>query len=402
MSQVDRHMLSVVIPAYNEEESISEVIARTLRIEKDLRKATESIQNIEIIVVDDGSKDRTAERVGKDPRVRLIRHQINQGYGSALKSGFEAARGATVAFLDADGTYPPEEFPRLCRALERKQADLVVASRMQGTSGRMPRLRYVGNAFFARLVSWLVGRPISDTASGMRVFRKEILARLLPLPDGLHLTPVMTVRAYHEGLKIIEVPIRYRERVGQSKLNVVTDGLRFLNAILRISRLYNPLRLFGAIGITMLTIGLWLGLGPLYYYLQVRRVEDTELYRLFTIMVFFITGINLITFGGLANYIVELAHGKAIRQHGVLSRILLSRYVLRWSGRFGLCLMFAAPVLNHRAIFEYLTTGRIYTHWVYVFTGATLFLIGLQLVMGSVLVAILREVKAARKVHESS
>jgi hypothetical protein len=245
-------------------------------------------------------------------------------------------------------------------------------------------------------MSWIVGRRITDTASGMRVFRRDALPKLLPLPDGLHLTPAMSVRAYHEGLKIVEVPITYEERIGRSKLNPLTDGFRFLSVIIGIARLYNPLKFFGAAGLGMLALAAALGLDPLLYYLNVRRVEDTEIYRLFTIMVLAVTGINIVSFGALANYVVEIVHGKPLKQHGLFARFLLRREMVRRSGWVGGCLMLAAPLLNHRAIYEYLTTGHIYTHWVYIFTGATLFLVGLQVVMGSVLIAILQDVTAFR------
>ncbi len=388
--------VTVVIPAYNEESALGPILDRTLGMEAALRDAL-GPGGLDVIVVDDGSRDGTAAVARRYPAVRLIQHPVNHGYGRALKTGFEAAQGAYVAFLDADGTYPPEELPRLCQALRDGQADIVIGSRLGGAVSRMPFRRWVGNSAFARLLSWLVGQRVTDTASGMRVFRREVLSTLLPLPDGLHLTPAMSARAYHEGLKIIEVPIPYDERVGRSKLHVLKDGFRFLNIIVRTATLYNPLKLFGVAGMAMLGAAAWLGLDPLLYYLSVRRIEDTEMYRLFTIMVLSVTGINLISFGAFANYAVEILHGRAIHQHGMIGRWLLKRRFLRWSGWLGALLMAGAPALNARAIAEYVTTGRIYTHWVYVFTGATLFLVGLQLVMGSILIGILQEIKVTRR-----
>ena len=107
-------MLSVIIPAYNEEDSIEEVMQRVLAIRPELPAA--GVDDLELIVVNDGSRDRTAELVQATPGVRLLTHVHNGGYGAALKTGFAAARGELIGFLDADGTYPPEKFPDLCRA----------------------------------------------------------------------------------------------------------------------------------------------------------------------------------------------------------------------------------------------------------------------------------------------
>ncbi len=146
--------LSVVIPAYNEEDGIAAIVERVLAIEPSLRAA--GVAALECIVVDDGSRDRTAAIVEQyAPRVRLIR-QINKGYGGALKTGFNAASGELLGFLDADSTYPPEYFPEMCKvALDG--ADLVIGSRMAGASSEMPLVRRVGNTIFATLLSLVAG-----------------------------------------------------------------------------------------------------------------------------------------------------------------------------------------------------------------------------------------------------
>ena len=120
---------------------------------------------------------------------------------------------------------------------------------MLGADSEMPLVRRIGNTFFATLLS-LVGRSVvTDSASGMRVFRREALGVLSPLPDGLNLTPVMSTRAMHERIAVLEVPISYRERVGRSKLSVTRDGLRFLKTIVWTTLTYNPVRILGVIGL---------------------------------------------------------------------------------------------------------------------------------------------------------
>ena len=384
-------ILSVVIPAYNEEDGIAPILERILKVKRAVQKSPGAIEDVEVIVVNDASQDRTCDIASSYPDVTVITHRQNKGYGGALKTGFAAAKGEWIGFLDADGTYPPEEFPALCEAMVSQDADMVIGSRMTGGKSGMPIRRYIGNKFFAYLLSWIVGSAITDTASGQRVFKRKILAQLLPLPDGLHLTPAMSTAALHEGLNIIEVPIRYDNRVGQSKLHIVSDGFRFLNIIIRTARLYNPLKFFGVVGLVLLAVGCFLSVEPITYYLDV-RVEDTGIYRLVTIMVLFVTGINVMVFGAFANHILEIVRGKTLAQSSLLGKYVLNRRTIERSGLLGTILMVGAVSLNYQALYEYITSGYIFVHWVYVLTGATLFLVGLQLLMGSILVGILQEI----------
>lgn len=190
---------SVVIPAYNEEDGIRDIVARVLATRPALARM--DVAPLEVLVVDDGSADRTAEIVREmaatEPDLHLIRHARNGGYGAALKTGFAAAHGDWIGFLDADGTYPPEWFPQLLAEAQTAHADLVIGSRMAGAESQMPKVRRLGNVLFARLVSLISTHTVSDSASGMRIFRRTILPRLYPLPDGLNLTPVMSTRALH-------------------------------------------------------------------------------------------------------------------------------------------------------------------------------------------------------------
>jgi glycosyltransferase involved in cell wall biosynthesis len=220
-------MLSVVIPAYNEENGIVDIMERVLAVRPALKAA--GIPELELIVVDDGSRDRTAEIVRAQAGVRLIQQPRNKGYGAALKTGFSAARGELLGFLDADGTYPPEYFPELCKQA-MAGAELVVGSRRSGSDSQMPAVRRLGNLIWSNLVSVLGGERVADPASGMRVFRRAILDRIYPLPDGLNLTPVMSTRAVHEGSRSL-IANPYKERVGRSKLSVVRDGTRFLSSM---------------------------------------------------------------------------------------------------------------------------------------------------------------------------
>ena len=213
-------VLSVVIPAYNEENGITEIACRVLSVEPDLKKV--GIDRLELLVVDDGSKDRTAEIASNIAGVMLIRHPRNRGYGAALKTGFSKASGDLIGFLDADGTYPPEYFPQLCKAA-LNGTDLVIGSRMAGEDSKMPLTRRIGNLFFATLLTLLGRQKVTDSASGMRVFKREILQQIYPLPDGLNLTPVMSTRALHEGIVIGEIPIPLQGKLLRALQERVVD-----------------------------------------------------------------------------------------------------------------------------------------------------------------------------------
>lgn len=121
----------------------------------------------------------------------------------------------------------------------------------------------------------------------------------------------MSTIAFHEGLNVIEVPIRYDERVGQSKLTPFHDGIRFLNAILGLAETYNPLKFFGLAGHLLLSLGALLGIHSVAYYIQYRRVPLSEIYRLLTILVLAVTGLNAVTFGMAANYLISLVRGRS-------------------------------------------------------------------------------------------
>jgi glycosyltransferase involved in cell wall biosynthesis len=375
--------LSVVIPALNEENGIDEILQRVLAQRDGL--ADVGIHELEIIVVDDGSKDRTAERIRTYPDVRLIQHEVNRGYGAALKTGFNAANGDLLAFLDADGTYPPESFPELCRAVEQYDADLIIGSRMLSGESEMPLVRRVGNTIFAALLSIVGSRKISDSASGMRVFRREALPILYPLPDGLDFTPAMSTRAVYEGLTMIEVPIPYKERVGRSKLNPLKDGIRFLRSILWTALLYDPQRFFGTLGLVMLALAVVLGLGPSVYYLQNRHLQEDMIYRLFAVLILSVAGVNVLAFGVTCQAILGLLPARR-RASPAVSR--------PWRGKLaglGVIMIVVGAALMTPAALEWLATRQITSHWSYFAAGGTLILTGLGLATWFVLLMILQE-----------
>lgn len=381
-------ILSVVIPAYNEENGIKEIAERVLAVEPALKKS--GLERMELLVVDDGSRDRTAEVAESIPGVRLIRHPKNRGYGAALKTGFSKATGELIGFLDADGTYPPEYFPQLCQAA-LNGSDLVIGSRMAGEDSKMPVTRRVGNFFFANLLSILGRRKVTDSASGMRVFKREILEQIYPLPDGLNLTPVMSTRALHEGIKVVEVPIPYSERVGRSKLSVVRDGQLFLQSMVWTAMSYNPVRILGLVGLAGIGLAGLVFLGLLIARLNgVTTLSPLGVLALFTALVSSIAGLNIFALGVTFNYLVSLFYKKPIRQ-GLFGKPIFKTPLDQQFGWMGGVSVLTGIVIAVVSLVLGVNGWAIDRLWFYLLGSAMLFLAGIQLFIYWLLLRILEE-----------
>jgi hypothetical protein len=394
--------LSVVIPAYNEEHGIAEIIRRVLTIATDLSAV--GIKELEVIVVDDGSSDRTADIAGGIPGVALIQQTPNQGYGAALKTGFSHARGELIGFLDADGTYPPEYFPQLCH-LALDGAGLVIGSRMSGAKNQMPAVRRLGNRFFAALLTMFSRQRVSDSASGMRVFHREILARIYPLPDGLNLTPVMSTRAIHEGILVKEYPIPYSVRVGRSKLNILRDGSLFLQSMIWTILTYNPVRILGMIGLGGVAFTSLVGLGlVIARALGVTTLGPWGVAALFWAVVSAILGVNLFALGITFNYLVALFYKQPIRQ-GLLGKPIFKQPLDRHFGWVGLVSLFVGLLIGVISLGLGLDGWEISRLWLYLLGSALLFLVGVQLVIYWILLRVLdelsqRELRTRHDLHQ--
>lgn len=236
---------SIVIPAYNEEHGVGPVITE-LRGVLD-RHGVES----EIIVVDDGSADRTAQAAAA-VGARVLRHRSNRGYGAALKSGIAAATNDYVVITDADGTYPCQYIPEILDRLET--ADMVVGARI-GANVKIPLVRKPAKWALNRLANYMTNAKIPDLNSGLRAFRRNVAMQYFSiLPDQFSWTTTITLAMHCDKYAVVYLPIDYRKRQGKSKI-VAWDAGSFAILILRTAMLFRPLRVFIPIVLLCLLYG---------------------------------------------------------------------------------------------------------------------------------------------------
>jgi glycosyltransferase involved in cell wall biosynthesis len=235
---------SVVIPAFNEEQGI----VPTLR---ELR-ATLAGCDYELLVVDDGSRDRTAE-LARAEGVTVVRQPVNRGYGASLKAGIRRAKHDVIVITDADGTYPASAIPRLVAGCE--VYEMVVGARV-GANVAIPLARRPAKWMLGRLASYLAGQPIPDLNSGLRAMRRELVERYEHLlPAGFSFTTTITLSALCRDHLVRFEPIDYRAREGESKIRP-RHAYDFFLLILRTIVYFNPLKVFLPVGALFFALGL--------------------------------------------------------------------------------------------------------------------------------------------------
>jgi glycosyltransferase involved in cell wall biosynthesis len=230
--------IGIVIPAHNEEGAIGSVLA-ALRV---AQSAAQLPAVDEIIVVDDGSTDRTGE-IAEQSGVRVIRLPTNRGYGAALKAGIRATSADYILTMDADGQHRLEDVAKLCNALGGNLApDCVIGHRTQLVHS--PLWRIPGKWFLTRLARLLTQKEIRDLNSGLRLMRRDVIVRYMHLcPSGFSFSTTSTFALASRGYRIEFVPIQVERRVGHSSVSVAT-GFQTILLVLRLASLFNPLRVF--------------------------------------------------------------------------------------------------------------------------------------------------------------
>jgi glycosyltransferase involved in cell wall biosynthesis len=267
--------VSIVLPAFNE----------ALGLEKLLPELKESCKEFEILVINDGSTDGTVAVCEKND-VRVISYPYSQGNGAAIKHGCRHAKGNIIVFMDADGQHSVEDIPRFLDRLEQGY-DMVVGARQVDSHSSL--LKRIGNTFFNRFASLMVGHKIMDLTSGFRVVRKETFRKFLYLmPNGFSYPTTSTMAFFRSGHPVGYITIRagHRSQGTHSNIKVLKDGVRFLVIILKIGSLFSPMRLFLPISLVLFLTGV--GYYVYTYIVYTRFTNMSALLMLSSLMIFLI------------------------------------------------------------------------------------------------------------------
>ena len=278
-------MITVLIPAHNEEKAIGIVLDELIVTLKE--------KPYEIIVVDDGSTDNTVKIV-QEKQVKLIPHTHNIGYGAAIKTGIKNAANDLILIIDGDGSYPVNAIPELLKEVD--QYDLIVGSRT-GEEVKIQLYRRPAKWFLSMLANYLSETKIPDLNSGMRIFRRKDVVKIYNiLPNKFSFTTTMTLAYHTTGQLVKYVPINYYKREGKSKIRPFKDGFNFIMLILRTITYFNPLKVFLPVGFAFFVAAI---LVFLFSKIITGRFMDV------TTIVFVVAAIQTVLFGLLADLVVR-------------------------------------------------------------------------------------------------
>ena len=276
--------LSAIIPVYNEEESLKDTLLK-------LKKVLKSIDKLEyeIIVVDDCSTDKSFNILKTIKNIRIVRHKVNRGYGSSLKTGIVRTNHDWILICDADGSYPVNEIPKLVKHIP--EYDLIIGQRDRKG---IPFMRRFPKYVLRKLASFLSGNKVLDLNSGLRIFRKEIAKEFWKLfPNRFSFTSTMTMACFTHNYNVKYVPISYYPRTGMSSINPIKDTARFFSLLLKLTMYFNPLRFFFPLSAFIISIAFIKGLRD---YLVVDHIGALS-------VSIFIMGFQVFFFGLIADII---------------------------------------------------------------------------------------------------
>jgi glycosyltransferase involved in cell wall biosynthesis len=259
-----------MIPAYNEEETIGEVI-------KEIPRKIGGINEIEVLIINDGSTDKTSEAAKNAGADKIIEFSSNRGLALAFKEGFNSAleMGADIIVnTDADGQYDNSEIPNLIKPIIEGKADIVLGNRQVANLKHMPVQKRVGNRIATGITRLASGVKITDAQTGFRAFSREAAMKISIL-HGYTYTQETIIAASHKGLKITEVPIVFRKREGKSRLisNIWTYAKKSGSTIVRAYTFYNPLKTFLFLGGSITLLGFLVGLRVLFHFFETGKVS---------------------------------------------------------------------------------------------------------------------------------
>lgn len=281
-------VVSVVVPAFNEEEAIGLVLDDIFTVMEPLGIP------YEVIVVDDGSTDRTRAICEARPKVKVISHPHNRGNGAARTTGVKAARGRYIIMTDADGTYPIDAFPKMIEELAH--CDMVIGAR-EREMGSMRWLRSLAKEFIKALASYMTQTKIPDLNSGLRAMKRELVLEFLPILPKTHSWVSTITMAFLSSDYVVKwIPVPYYKRIGRSTFHPINDTYNYLMLVVRTIMYFNPLRFFVPLSMTLLAIGF----GKMIYDIFAYRFHFAP-----STVMLVLTGIHMGAIGLLADLIVR-------------------------------------------------------------------------------------------------
>lgn len=284
-----RHLLiSIVIPAYNEEQAIASVI-------DEVREAVDGAgYRYEILVVDDCSTDRTVE-VARAKGVRVVERPVNGGSGSSRRTGVLTAHGEIVVMLDGDGSYTPGDIPKL---LEHMPAFDQVNGARTSEEGTVRWLRTPAKWLIRKLACYLTRARIPDLNTGLKAFRRDVMLEYLwVIPKGFSCVTSMTLAFLCNGYTVKYVPTVYRKRIGRSKFHPIKDTANYFGTVMRMVMFFRPLRVFGPLAVLLLLASI--GSGIYHALIDVKRtLQEFDI-------ILFVAGIVTLSIGMLAELVIR-------------------------------------------------------------------------------------------------
>jgi glycosyltransferase involved in cell wall biosynthesis len=267
--------ISIIIPVFNEAGKLLELLNNIRALQ---------LASSEIIVIDDGSTDGSAD-AAMEGGANVVRHPYNIGNGAAIKSGIRAARGRLLVLMDGDGQHRPEDIPKLIA--ESRNYHMVVGARAKGSKRRFHR--YIANVVYNLLASYVTRFKIKDLTSGFRLLSRLDAVRFIDLlPNTFSYPTTLTLAFLRSGLTVKYVPIQTLYRAGQSKISLVTDGVRFLLIITKIATLFSPFRVFLPVSLFFFFCGI---ANYAYTFVTQHRFTNMSVFLLTTAVIIFMLGL---------------------------------------------------------------------------------------------------------------
>jgi len=378
---------SVIIAAYNEEGGLPMVLGQLDRIINSAQIYSDGVKSdeIEVIVINDGSSDKTADAAAKY-NCKVISHQGNMGKGQAMQTGIANSRGQNIIFIDADGTYPAEEIINIIEKL--KDYDAVFTVREQKN---IPLFNFIGNKIISAAIRIFSGFSGNDPLSGLYGIRRSVIGKINIESSDFSVETEIVVKTAVMGFKMTELPIKYERRLGKSKLSPFKDGLKIFRLICSLIIRYNPLITFVFPGIFLCLIGLvfFLLTASGDFYMADNIVFGIHTF-IFSVMIFLV-GFQIIIQGVILN-LYAVKHG--YKKPDIISKIFKPLF-FKWLFILGLVILIAGVTMAVKSAFIWVTSGfQPYFETRQVIIALLFNFLGLQLIFSSLLgLVFVRETK---------